>query len=69
MFGDIEVKKHKFHQRKIPILIYDVNIDRTVVSNMVPFSKKGFKDFISYEDDSKKNMPLFIMLPKMNAYR
>ena len=36
---------------------------------MVPFSKKGCKDFISYEDDSKKNMPLCIMLPKMNAYR
>lgn len=30
--------------------------------------KKGFKYFIRYKDNSEKNMPLRIMLPKINAY-
>ena len=68
VFGDIEIGKHKFHQRKSPILIYDVNIDKIVVSNQVPFGKNGFKYFIGYEDDSEKSMALCMMLPKMNAY-
>ena len=67
-FGDIEVEKHKFHQQKSPILIYDVNIVRIVVCNMLSFGKKD-KYFIGYKDDSEKIMPLFIMLPKMSAYR
>ena len=68
-FGDIEVEKHKFHQCKIPISIYDVNIDRIVVSNKVSNGKKGFQCFIGYEDDFEKIMPLCILLPNMNAYR
>ena len=40
-----------------------------VVSNKVPFGKKGFKYFIGYENDDEKVMPLCIMLPKMSAYR
>ena len=40
IFGNIEVEKHKFHQYKNPISIYDGNIDRVVVSNKVPFYKK-----------------------------
>ena len=38
-FSNIWVEKHKFHQRKNPISVYDVNIDRNV-SNKVPFGKK-----------------------------
>ena len=41
-FGNIEVEKHKFHQHKSPISIYDVNVDGIVVSNRVPFGKKRF---------------------------
>ena len=36
-FGKIEVEKQKFHQHKSPISIYDVNIDRIVIPNMVLF--------------------------------
>ena len=46
----------------------DINIDRIVVSNKVPFGKNGFKYFIGYEDDSGKIMPLCIMLQKMSAF-
>ena len=69
IFDNIEVEKHKFDGHKNPISIYDVNINRIVVSNKVPFGKKGFISFVGYEDDSLKNMPLFIMLLKMSAYR
>ena len=44
-FGKVEVVKHKFHQHKCPILIYDGNVDRIVVSNRVPFGKKRFLIF------------------------
>ena len=42
-FSNIEVEKHKFHQHKSPISIYDLNLDRIVVSNRVAFGKSGFK--------------------------
>ena len=42
---DIEAEKHKFHQHKTPISIYDVNVDRIVVSKKVSFAKKGFEKY------------------------
>ena len=61
MDGDIEVEKHNFHQHKILISIYDVNIDRIVVSNKVRFGKRGFKCFIECKDYSEKFIPLQYM--------
>ena len=55
-------------KNETPISIYDVNIDRIVVSNKVPFCKKGFKYTIGYKDVKKFN-PLFTILPKMSTYR
>ena len=40
-FGHIEVEKEVLPTQK-PISIYDVNDDRIVVSNRIPFCKKGF---------------------------
>ena len=67
-FGYDEVEKIKFYQNKNPILINDVEISKIVVSDKVPFGKRGFKTFIWYED-GKKARPLCVMLPKMSAYR
>ena len=39
-FGDIEIQKEKFHQNEGPILIKNVDTDKIVVSNKVPFDKK-----------------------------
>ena len=64
MFGDTEVEKHKFHQNKNRIPIYNVNTNRIAVCNMVPFGKKSFKYFTGYEDISEKNMSLCVLLPK-----
>ena len=46
MFGVIEVEKHKFHQHKIPISIYEINIDGIVVSNLVSFGKKKVSNIL-----------------------
>ena len=66
-FGNIEIEKHKFHQRKNPIWINDVEINIIVVSSMFPSSKKGFKYFIGYKD-IKKVRSLCIMLPNIREY-
>ena len=50
-FGDTEIEKHKFHQRKSPILRNHIDINKIVVSNDVSFGKKGFKYSIGYKDD------------------
>ena len=57
-FGDTETEKHKNL-----ILVYDVGINKIIVSNKVSFSKN-----IGYQDN-KKVRPFCIMLPKMGAYR
>ena len=38
--GYIEVQKHRFHQQKSSISIYDKSFDWIIVSNRVPFDKK-----------------------------
>ena len=54
-----------------PIPTYEINVDRTVVSNRVLFGKKvsniskRMKCFIY----GKKVRPLYIMLPQMSAYK
>ena len=58
MFNKIEAENHKFHQHKSHISIYDVNIDRLVVSNTVYSDKNGFKYFAENKDNSKQNSAL-----------
>ena len=48
-FGDIEIKKQKFHQNKRPISIQNTDINKIVVSNKISFVKKGFRYFIGYK--------------------
>ena len=47
---DIKIPKQTFHQHKRPISIKNIDSDKTVVSNKVPFGKNGFKYFIGYKD-------------------
>ena len=62
-FGYIEIQKQKFHQHEGPISIKNVDIDKIVVLNKVPFGIKGFKYFTGYKD-AKKIKSLHIFLPK-----
>ena len=67
-FGDIEVVKEKFHHFKSPILVGIESVNKVIVSNKIPFYKKGFKYFVGYKDD-RKVKSLCVMLPKMSAYQ
>ena len=60
--------KHKFHEHKNRISIYDVGINKILKSNKVSVRKKSFKYFIGYKDGEKVRS-LCIMLPKISAYR
>ena len=44
---EIEIDKLKFHFPKNKIWIDDVDVDKILISNMVPFGKKRYKYFIS----------------------
>ena len=46
--GETGIKKHKFHQHKNPVSMYNVDINKTLVANKVSFGKMGFKYFIGY---------------------
>ena len=67
-FGNIEVKKYKFHQYKSVIWINNKDISKIVVPNRVTFVKKDFKCFIGYKEDKKVRF-LCIILPKVSPYR
>ena len=59
-FSDIEIWKQKFHQHKGPTWIKNVDIGKIVVSNKVPFGKKGLKYFICYKDAKKIKTFMYI---------
>ena len=66
-FGDIEIQKQKFHQRKRRISIKNVNIDKKVASNKAPLGRRGFEYFIG-DKDPKKIKALCIFFPKISEY-
>ena len=49
-FDGTEIEEYKFHQNKSPILINDMDMNKIVVSNKLPFGKQDFKYFIGYKD-------------------
>ena len=46
-------KKHKSHQNKSPISIYDADINKMLVYNKIVFGDQDFKYFIGYKDFEK----------------
>ena len=44
----LKKKKNKFHQHKSLILINNLDINKIVASNKVPFGTQDFKYFIDY---------------------
>ena len=56
---DTEIDEYKFHQNKSPISISNIDINKIVVSNKLPFGKQDFKYFICYKG-SEKIRPLCI---------
>ena len=52
-FDGTEIGEYEFHQHKIPISINNIDINKIVVSNKLPFGEQDFKYFIGYEDAKK----------------
>ena len=48
-FGDIEIEKQKFYLHERPFSIKNIDINKIIVSNVVCFGKKEFKNFIGYK--------------------
>ena len=63
-----KIEKYKLHQHKYAISITNIDIDKILVSIKVSLGKDDFEYFICYKD-GKKVKTLFILLPKMSAYR
>ena len=53
--------------KKIYISMKNIDLNKTIVSNKVSFSIKGFKHFIG-NTEAKESRP-FVFFPKMSAYR
>ena len=53
-FDYTEIEEYKFHQNKSSILINNIDSNKIVVSNKIPFGKQDFEYFI-FNKDSKKN--------------
>ena len=67
-FRDIEIENNKFYRNKIPIFLKDTDIEKVLLSNKIYFGEKSYKYFIGYLYNNHKVKPLYIMLPKTNAY-
>ena len=59
-FGDIEIEKQKFHQRKRAVSIKSLDINKIVVSNKVSFGK--------ISSAAKITRCYFIVLLQVNEY-
>ena len=67
-FDDTGIEEYKFHQYKSPVSINDIDVNKIVASNKLPFGKQDFKYFICYKD-AKKIRPLCIFRPKISIYK
>ena len=52
-FDDTEIVEYELNQHKSPISITNVDINKIIVSNKLPFGKNVFKYFIAYRDAKK----------------
>ena len=67
-FDNIEIEKNEFYYNENPIFLNDIDIEKVLVSNKIPFGEKNCKYFIGYLYHGNKAKPLHIMLPKASAY-
>ena len=61
--GDIETKKQEFHQRKEPILITNIDINKITVSNKILFGKKYLNILLATKMLEK--IDLYVYFPKI----
>ena len=64
-FGEKEIAKEKFYAAKKPIKIYDLNVNKLVISKLVK-AKTSSKYLIGYL--AKAIRPLVLIMSKMSGY-
>ena len=52
-FEETEIQEYEFHQYKGPILINNIDINKIVVSNKIPFEKQNSKCFSGYKENKE----------------
>ena len=67
-FDETEIEKYQFHQYKSPVSVNDIDTNKIVLYNKIPFGKQDFKYFIAYEDN-KEIRPLCIFFPEMSIFK
>ena len=67
-FGDIGIEKNKFYSHRTPVPLRDVNTEKVLVSNNIPFGEINYKYSVGYFYNDHEVKPLHIMLPKTSAY-
>ena len=67
-FDDAEIEQYKFHQYKNPNSIYNIDINKIIVSNKFLLVKKDVKYFIGYKDNKEITL-LCIFFLEMSIYK
>ena len=68
-FGSTEIKKKtNFTAIRLLCFLKDVDIEKVLVSNKIPFGEKNDKYFVGYLHNDHKVKSLHIMLPKTSTY-
>ena len=66
-FGDVSVDKKEFYTNKSTVSLYDVNLDKIVVSNKWKVNETSCKYYVGYKDDTLIK-PLCVILLQMTGY-
>ena len=67
-FGNKKIEKSSFYKNKKVTRIYDIDLNKTLVSKEESYgTKKSFKYLIGYNDNDVIR-PLWIKLPQMTGY-
>ena len=64
-FGETKIAKKRSYAAKKPIKIWDVNVDKIVISKLVN-TKTNCKHLIGYSDKGIRS--LILIVPKMSRY-
>ena len=69
IFDDKKINKFNFYKNRKLFTIYDIDIDKILISKKEPYCRKSsFKYYIAYNDDNDVITPFCVKLPQMIGY-
>ena len=69
IFVDKKINKFNFYKNRKLFTIYDIDIDKILISKKEPYGRKSsFKYYIAYNDDNDVITPFCVKLPQMIGY-